>query len=85
MNPFVAYLAAQHLQDLLAEAQAERRAKLSQASQPGVSAVRRGLGGGARRLSGLFDSAARSLDPSVEGELSAHRPATSGVGRALAS
>ena len=59
MNVFVPYLAALHQQDLLEQAFFDRRAKLAQDSQSSVPAWRRGLGG-------LFASAARSLDPSVE-------------------
>ena len=59
MNAFVPYLAALHLQDLLEQAEIQRRVKLSAGSQPSVPAWR-------RSLSGLLASAARSLDPSVE-------------------
>ncbi len=76
MNAFVPYLAALHMQELLEEARAQRRAQLGRHEQPRVSAWRRGLGS-------AFASAARSLDPSV-----AEQPARSrkpGVERALAS
>jgi hypothetical protein len=59
MNAFVPYLLALHQQDLLAEAEITRRAKLARAVQPGVAAWRRGLGG-------FLAFAARSLDPSIE-------------------
>ncbi len=61
MNPFAAYVAALHLQDLRDEAALARRARLAQPSQLSVPAWRRSLGG-------LLVSAARSLDPSVEAE-----------------
>lgn len=61
MNVFIPYLAALHQQDLLQQAELQRRFKLSPAAQPGIPAWRRSLGG-------LFASAARSLDPSVEVE-----------------
>ena len=66
MNALAPYIAALHQQDLLEEAELVRRLKLARGSQPNVPAWRRGLGIGARGLSGLFASAARSLDPSVE-------------------
>lgn len=59
MNAFVPYLAALHQQDLLQQAEIQRRFKLSTAAQPSVPAWR-------RRLSGLLASVAGSLDPSVE-------------------
>ncbi len=77
MNAFVPYLAALHMQELLEEARAQRRANLSRHEQPRVSAWRRGLGS-------ALALAARSVDPSV----AAGRPARSsknGVERALAS
>ena len=83
MNAFVPYLLALHQQDLLQEAELGRRAKLSQASQPSIPAWRRSLGSGARGLSGLFASAASSLDPSVRAERATRR-GDGGVGRALA-
>ena len=66
MNALAPYIAALHQQDLLDEAELVRRVKLVRGSQPNVPAWRRGLGSGARGLSGLFALAARSLDPSVE-------------------
>ena len=83
MNPLAPYIVALHLQDLLHEAELERRAKLSQSSQPSIPAWRRSLGSGARGLSGFFASAARSLDPSVRVERATRR-SDGGVGRALA-
>ena len=71
MNPFTAYVAALHLEDLLQEAAASRRAKLAAASHPSIPAWRRSLGG-------LIVSAAKSVDPSVEIEHS--RPLPSGRG-----
>jgi hypothetical protein len=72
MNALAPYIAALHQQDLLEEAEILRRVKLSRGSQPSVPAWRRGLGSGARGLSGLFASAARTLDPSVEAERANH-------------
>ena len=66
MNALAPYIAALHQQDLLEAAELARRVKLLRGSEPTVSAWRRGLGSGARGLSGLFALAARSLDPSVE-------------------
>ncbi len=59
MNAFVPYLAALHQQDLLQQAEIQRRVKLSTASHPSVPVWR-------RSLSGLLASIAGSLDPSVE-------------------
>jgi hypothetical protein len=70
MNALAAYIAVLHQQDLLEEAELRRRVKLVRGSQPRVPAWRRGLGSGARGLSSLFASAARSLDPSVEADRS---------------
>jgi hypothetical protein len=75
MNALAPYIAALHQQDLLEEAELRRRVKLVRGSQPRVPAWRRGLGSGARGLSGILASAARSLDPSVEAERSSHRAA----------
>ena len=58
MHVLVPYLLALHQQDLLAEAESNRRARLATASQPRIPAWRRGLGG-------ILASAARSLDPSI--------------------
>jgi hypothetical protein len=66
MNALAPYIAALHQQDLLEAAELARKVKLVRGSQPNVPAWRRGLGSGARGLSGLFAVAARSLDPSVE-------------------
>ena len=83
MNALAPYIAALHQQDLLEEAEIRRQVKLARGSQPSVPAWRRGLGSGARGLSGLFASAARSLDPSDELEQS--RRSTEGRGvRAMA-
>ena len=84
MNSLAAYMAAIHQQALLEEAEQARLARLSRESQPGIAAWRRGLGGGARRLSGFFASAALSLDPTVEAERAKHRTSERTVGRALA-
>ena len=87
MNALAPYIAALHQQNLLEEAELGRRARLLPSGEPSVSAIRRNLGGGARRLSNAFASAARSLDPSIEAaraERNAHRSTEVGVGRALA-
>jgi len=72
MNALAPYLAALHQQDLLEEAELAHTLKRLRGRQSRVSAWRRGLGSGARGLSGLFAFAARSLDPSVQAER-AHR------------
>ena len=84
MNALAFYIATIHQQDLLEEAEMGRLAKLSRSSEPEVAGWRRNLGGGARRLSGLFATAARSIDPSVESE-SGTGTSERSVGRALAS
>ena len=84
MNALAPYIAALHQQNLLEEAQLIRQARLSRSSSPQVAAWRRGLGGGARGLSRLFASAARSLDPSVESAKAKARTSERTVGRALA-
>ena len=61
MNVFVPYLAALHQQDLLQQAELQRRVDLFRTEQPSLPAWR-------RVLSGLFASAAMTLDPSVEVE-----------------
>ncbi len=58
MHALAPYLVALYQKDILAEAEIMRRAKLASASQPGVPAWRRGLGG-------ILASAARSIDPSI--------------------
>ena len=59
MHAYGIYLLALHQQDLLAEAEISRRAKLARAAaQPGIPAWRRGLGA-------VLASAARSIDPSI--------------------
>ena len=84
MNALAPYLAAIHQQNLLEEAELYRLVKRSRSADPTVATWRRGLGGGARRLSGLFASAARSLDPSVQTEAVARRTSERPVGRMLA-
>jgi hypothetical protein len=58
MHVLAPYFVALYQQDLLAEAEVARRAKLASASLPRVPAWRRGLGG-------VLASAARTLDPSL--------------------
>ncbi len=87
MNALAPYIAALHQQNLLDEAELGRKARLVHRDESYVPAWRRNLGGGARRISSVFASAARSLDPSVEAAhagRAAHRSTEVGVGRALA-
>ena len=84
MNALAPYMAAIHQQNLLEEAEIARLVRKSRASKPEIAAWRRGLGGGARLLSGLFASAARSLDPTTEVERTKVRTSERTVGRALA-
>lgn len=84
MNALAPYIAAIHQQNLLEEAELSRLARLGRSSDTGVAAWRRGLGGGARRLSGLLASAAHMLDPHEEAQRVAHRTSERTVGRALA-
>ena len=72
MNALFPYLIALHQQELLQDAELARRAKLSEASHPHIPAWR-------RSLSGLFASAAKSLDPSVEVEHVAALPSGRGA------
>jgi hypothetical protein len=58
MHAFAPYLLAAYQKDLLAAAEMSRRAKLASASQPGIPAWRRGLGG-------FLALAARAVDPSI--------------------
>lgn len=71
MNAFVPYLAALHRQNLLEQAEIQRRAKLAPASHDTVPAWR-------RSLSGLLTSAAKQIDPAVQVERVA--PLSSGRG-----
>jgi hypothetical protein len=84
MNALAPYIAAIHQQNLLEEAELSRLARLGRSSDTGVAAWRRGLGGGARRLSGMLASAAHALDPDEEAQRAAHRTSERTVGRALA-
>ena len=84
MNALAPYIAALHQQNLLDEAELDRIVRRSRSSSSEIAAWRRGLGGGARRLSGLFASAAHSLDPSAEAERTKVRTSERTVGRALA-
>lgn len=77
MNAFQPYLAAIHLQELRDEAARERRARIARKGANGVPPWRRSLGG-------LFVSAARSLDPSVE-VVTDRRPAKERGARAFAA
>lgn len=84
MNALAPYIAALHQQNLLEQAELDRLVRLSRSSNREVAAWRRNLGGGARRLSGLFASAARSLDPTADAERTKVRTSERTVGRALA-
>ena len=77
-------MAAIHQQNLLEEAEAARLIRNQRGSTAEIAAWRRGLGGGARRLSGFFGAAARSLDPTAEVERTKVRTSERTVGRALA-
>lgn len=72
MNVFVPYLAALHQQDLLQQAELQRRINLAHLAEPSLPAWR-------RVLSGLFASAAMTLDPSVEVERAPAVPAGGGA------
>lgn len=61
MIAFVPYLAALHRQDLLQQAEIQRRVRLALTSRQTVPAWR-------RSLSGLLASAAKSIDPTVQVE-----------------
>jgi len=65
MNALAPYIAALHQQDLLEQAELLRRVKELPQRPTTVAAWRRGLGSGARRLSGLFAGAATRIDPSL--------------------
>jgi hypothetical protein len=87
MNALAPYLAAIHQQNLLEQAELDRlvrQVRQSRSPEAGVAAWRRRLGAGARRLSAVFATAARSLDPTVEAEHIAPRGAERPVGRVLA-
>jgi hypothetical protein len=66
MNAFVPYLAALHQRDLLEEAGLARIARRAQLANQDVPAWRRILAVGARGLSGVFASAARTFDPAID-------------------
>lgn len=66
MNVFVPYLAALHQRDLLDEAVMLRIARRAELANPGVPAWRRMLAAGAQGLSGMFASAARTIDPAID-------------------
>jgi hypothetical protein len=66
MNVFVPYLAALHQHDLLEEAAMLRIARRAELANPGVPAWRRVLAAGAQNLSGMFASAARTIDPAID-------------------
>ena len=83
MNALAPYLAALHQKNLLEEAELDRLVQLTRSSKPEVAGWRRNLGGGARRLSSVFASAARSLDPRAEADRAMVRTSERTIGRAL--
>ena len=83
MNALAPYIAALHQQNLLEQAESDRLARLSRSSKPEIAAWRRGLGDGARLVSGAFASAARSLDPRAEADRANVRTYERTIGRAL--
>jgi hypothetical protein len=84
MNALAPYLAAMHQQNLLEQAELDRLVRLSRSGpNPEIAGWRRSLGGGARRLSGFFAGAARSLDPRADTERAKVRTSERTVGRAL--
>lgn len=66
INPLAAYVIVLHQQELLDEARSRQTARSAQLANPEVPAWRRSLAAGARRLSDVFASAARSIDPAVD-------------------
>jgi hypothetical protein len=66
INPLAPYVILIRQQDLLDEARSRQVARRAQLANPEVPAWRRSLAGGARRLSDVFASAARTIDPAVD-------------------
>lgn len=66
INPLAPYLVLLHQQDLLHEARSRRIARRAQLASAEVPAWRRSLAAGARRLSDVLASAARTIDPAVD-------------------
>jgi hypothetical protein len=66
LNPLAPYLIVIQQQDLLAEADALRRAHRAELANPSVPAWRHGVAAVAQRLSGAFASAARTFDPDID-------------------
>jgi hypothetical protein len=66
INPLAPYVIVLHQQDLLDEARSHRIARRAQLANPGVPAWRRMLAAGAKGLSGMFASAARTIDPAID-------------------
>lgn len=66
LNPLAPYLIVIQQQDLLAEADALRRAHRAALANTSIPAWRRLLGAGAQRLSDGFASAARTFDPDID-------------------
>jgi hypothetical protein len=79
MHPFTAFLAAEHLQELLNEAEATRRAKRARPSTTFPPTWRRFLGRGVRDASIALGAVATRLDPE-----SRTRPATQPLSRQAA-
>jgi hypothetical protein len=85
MNALAPYIAALHQQDLLDQAELRRRVRLFDDADPDVPGWRRGLGSGARGLSGLFASVARAIDPTDGAERKASRSSNGPGARAMAA
>lgn len=65
MQPLAALLIAERIDDLLREADADRRAQAAVANRRSRAAWRRWSGGAARRLSAALETVATELDPAV--------------------
>lgn len=84
MNALTALLAAEHLNDLMREADRARRASLVDPDEPARPAAWRRLGGrGARGLSRVLGSLAVRLDPQDRGH--AHATSEARTARSLAA
>jgi hypothetical protein len=66
INPIAPYLILLHQQDLRDEASNARLVHRAELANDGVSAWRRALAAGTKRLSDVFASAARTFDPDVD-------------------
>lgn len=66
MQPIAAFLIAEHIRDLLRDAQVARLQKAVAATDPGRGRWRRRVARGMRRLSGALADLARRLDPGLQ-------------------